>query len=354
MNLRVVIAAFLAIALAAQPAFSGMRVLSSVPKSVKTRVTLLGGQIGGALNTLSPQGSGLKTSLSPTLAPIGPSLELNVAPELATEKAVAVFERIQELEAAEAEQPGEKTQAPAEDVPAPDPAGARELLQQVNSVMADYSVQDIREMPAAKLSALAGSIFDQAQSPVAAFGGQADLGPPTPEKVAALLHEIAPELQRLADETFDMDSAKLETCAACGPVSLGIRGPLRNFLRKRFPDSNMDVVLEVGRLDGPGEPVLHVFLKVVDRTSRIIFTPLAIIDLTAAQKPENMTALGFDPAETLILPWESNLYEEKYPLSRMSGRDTAYRIERIEKARGPLSKELERKAERLLRDWPAP
>lgn len=350
---RPVIAALLAVALAVQPAWaSGIRAYTSVPKGVKTPVTLLGGRIGGALTTLAPQTPGLKTSLSPVLAPVGPSLELNIAPAFAAEKAVAVFERIQELEAAEAEQAGEKNQAPAEGVPAPDPAGARELLQQVNSVMAAYSVDDIKRMPAAELAALAGSIFDQAAAPAAAFGGRTDLGPPTPEKVVALLKEIAPELQRLADKKFAMDPSKTESCAACGPVSLGIRGPLRNFLRGRFPESNIDIVLEVGRLDGPGEPVLHVFLKVVDRTSRIMFKPLAIIDLTAAQKPENMTALGFAPSETLILPWESGLYEEKYPLGRMSGGDMAHRIERIEKARGPLSQELEREAESLLRDWP--
>lgn len=178
--------------------------------------------------------------------------------------------------------------------------------------------------------------------------GPPERGPATPEKIVAYLEKIAPDLQRLANEVMSMDPADPLSCAACGPVSLGLRGPLRGALQRHFPDAPIDVSLEVGRLDGPGEPVPHVFLKVVSRRSQLLADPLAVIDFTAAQKPGNLGALGRDPAGTLILPWSSDIYEKRYPFMRPGLRGAGEMIERIERARGPLSQELERRAERLL------
>ncbi len=140
-------------------------------------------------------------------------------------------------------------------------------------------------------------------------------------------------------------------------MSLAAREALREDLRRRFPGSpNIDVLLEPGRLDGPGEPVLHVFLNIVDRPSpnSLMVTPLAVFDLTAAQKPGNLTALGQDPRRqaALILPWRSDLYETTYPFSRPAARDAAHLIERIEKARGSLSRELESEMRRFLSGRP--
>ncbi|MBI5597354.1 MAG: hypothetical protein HY928_14775, partial [Elusimicrobia bacterium] len=182
-------------------------------------------------------------------------------------------------------------------------------------------------------------------------------GPATPQSVASYLGDVAPGLERLTIAKFGMDHDKPDSFAACGPVSLAAREALRDDLRRRFPGHpNIDVVLEPGRLDGPGEPVLHVFLKVVDRKEpgSFLITPLAVFDLTAAQKPGNLTALGQDPRRraALILPWQSDVYETRYPFSRPSGRDAGDMIRRIEKARGPLSRELEAEMRAYLASRP--
>ncbi|OIO04553.1 MAG: hypothetical protein AUJ52_15225 [Elusimicrobia bacterium CG1_02_63_36] len=159
---------------------------------------------------------------------------------------------------------------------------------------------------------------------------------------------FAADIQREANLEFDMDASRPKTCEACGPVSLGAREPLKRALRRKFPEANMDVVLEAGRLDGPGEPVLHVFLKIVSRRSDFIFTPLAIADFTAAQKPGNVAALGLSPGSPVILPWRSDLYETRYPISLPSGRDRAALMDRVEKARGPRAGALERRLDAVL------
>jgi hypothetical protein len=184
-----------------------------------------------------------------------------------------------------------------------------------------------------------------------------DYGPAAPESVAAYLRDVAPGLERLTIAKFGMDHDKPDSFAACGPVSLAAREALREDLRRRFPGSpNIDVLLEPGRLDGPGEPVLHVFLKIVDRTSPtgLFVTPLAVFDLTAAQKPGNLTALGQDPRQraALVLPWSSDVYEARYPFSRPGARDAGQMIQRIEAARGPLSRELEAEMRRYLAGRP--
>lgn len=221
----------------------------------------------------------------------------------------------------------------------------KELSHAVESVLGGFSP--------AQIGAMSDEDFnDGAERILAAMEGRRhaerpkNYGPASPESVASYLSDVAPELERLTIAKFGMDHDKPDSFAACGPVSLAAREALRADLRRRFPGSpNIDVLLEPGRLDGPGEPVLHVFLKIVDRASpnSLMVTPLAVFDLTAAQKPGNLTALGQDPRKqaALVLPWRSDLYETAYPFSRPAARDGAHLIERIENARGSLSRELE-------------
>ena len=258
--------------------------------------------------------------------------------------------------------PGAAAQAPSA-VPAADPAALaaadertgtdlKELSAAVESVLGGFSP--------AQIGAMSDEDFnDGAERILAAMEGRKraaraeGYGPASPENVASYLKDVTPELERLTIAKFGMDHDKPDSFAACGPVSLAAREALRADLRRRFPGSpNIDVLLEPGRLDGPGEPVLHVFLKIVDRSSpnSLMVTPLAVFDLTAAQKPGNLTALGQDPRRqaALVLPWRSDLYETAYPFSRPAARDAAHLIGRIEDARGSLSRELEAEMRKAL------
>lgn len=227
----------------------------------------------------------------------------------------------------------------------------QELSDAVQSVMSGFTPAQIATMDDEEFAAGAERILAALQS--RANSGRGSLsapepGFPTPERVSAFLKEFAPAIQSAANLQFDMDLSNPKSWEACGPVSLGVRGPLKRALRRKFPDANMDVVLEAGRLDGHGDPVLHVFLKIVSRRSDFLFTPLAIADFTASQKPENVTALGLKPGEPVILPWETDLYEKRYPVSLPAGRDRAALIERVEKARGPQADALERRLGSVL------
>lgn len=310
----------------------------------------------------------------PSAAPVPtPAAFAALADPAAAARLAAVTRRLAPAAAAPA-----ALAAPAA-IPAPSPADRAEAAGQERAAADPEALAaadgrtavDLKELSAAVESVLGGFSPDQigtmsdeafndgAERILAAMEGRTHAGrakgygPAAPESVAAYLKDVAPELERLTIAKYGMDHDKPDSFAACGPVSLAAREALRADLRRRFPGSpHLDVLLEPGRLDGPGEPVLHVFLKIVDRASpnSLPVTPLAVFDLTAAQKPGNLTALGQDPRRqaALILPWRSDLYETAYPFSRPAARDAAHMIERIEKARGPLSRELEAEMRKAL------
>ncbi len=235
----------------------------------------------------------------------------------------------------------------------------QELSDAVNDVMSGFTPSQINAMSDEDfaggaeriLAALAGSLRAR-RGPLIT----PERGNPSPERTAAFIKEIAPEIQRMANAAFNMDHVEPKSCEACGPVSLAVRGPLRAALRRKFPDADIDVVLEPGALLEEGAVTPHVFLKIVRRTGAITIQPLAIADFTAAQKPANVKALGLNPGEPVILPWEGASREDpytpriykRYPIAQFSGAGALDTIKRVEAARGPLSVDLERRLNAYL------
>lgn len=175
-------------------------------------------------------------------------------------------------------------------------------LVRVRELVAGMAPERLEARSDDDIAALVSSIFE---------GEAPESLPVTPETVTGFLREVAPAVQAELNAALELDPSRPETCAACGPASLGSREHLEALLEERFPGEGLKVRLVPGRLDGEGEPVPHVLLEVYQpdpASSLFIKQRLAVYDPSAAQKPGNMRAMGLEPGEPAVFAWEAGLY----------------------------------------------